>query len=119
MSTDPAPRAIELTEFEKVVARGVHKQTWWVNLDGRWWPVGKVPGAVVVTHLGKPGVVWHRHVQLSLVPGTCLRLETQKPQPANTRDVFSVITLDARATTRLGRVEFCVSKEGALEPRSR
>lgn len=108
-------RALELAEFEKIVPRGVQKQTWSVRVNGGWVLAPKVPGAVVVEGPSQPGLVWQRVVRLELQPGTHLRLTTESPQPAKPRDVFSVITVDARSTTRVRRQEFCITRDGKLQ----
>ena len=119
MPTKAAP-TLELLEFEKIVSRGVQKQTWAVRLEGRWVLAPKVPGAVVLESPSQPGVVWQRHVQLQLQPGTYLRRNSEAPQPQKARDVFSVMTVDARADARIRREEFCVTAQGKLErPASR
>jgi len=115
MPTEPNPRTLELTEFERIVPRGVQKQMWAVFLDGRWVSALKVPGAEVVERHGQAGVVWQRSVRLQLQPGTRLRSTTESPQPTKQRDVFSIITVDARAATRVQRLEFSVTPKGELQ----
>ena len=107
--------AIELIEFEKVVPRGVSKQTWAVRLGGQWVQAAKVPGATIVGSPGRVGVVWERRVQLTLATGTSLRSTTEDPQLARHKDVFSIITVDPRATTRVRRVEYRLSTTGTLD----
>jgi hypothetical protein len=114
MALETTLRTLELTEFERVVPRGVQKQTWSVKLDGRWVAAVKVPGAVIVKSPSQRGVVWQRHVQLQLRPGTHLRLVTESPRVAKPRDVFSVITVDAHSQTRARTEEFCVTPGGTL-----
>jgi hypothetical protein len=111
--------AIELTEFEKVVPRGVSKQTWAVRLDRGWVQAAKVPGATIIASPGRAGVVWERRVQLVLAAGTCLRLIGEDPQRAPRKDVFSIITLDPRAATRIRRVEYRLSAAGTLDRRDK
>ena len=107
--------AIELIEFEKVVPRGVSKRTWSVRLDTGWVEAARVPGATVVNGPGRAGVVWEHRVRLALAAGTCLRSVSEAPRLAKRQDVFSVITVDPRATTRVQRVEYRLSAKGILE----
>jgi len=115
MPTEPNLRTLELTEFERIVPRGVQKQTWTVCLDGRWVCAMKVPGAEVVPHNGQAGVVWQRCVRVQLQPGAQLRSTTESPQSVKRQDVFSIISVDARSATRVQRLEFRVTATGTLE----
>ena len=115
MPTEPNLRTVEVTEFERIVPRGVQKQTWAVRLDGRWVAAAKVPGAEVIQLQGQAGVVWQRCVRLMLQPNAELRSTTESPQSVKRRDVFSVVTVDARAATRVQRLEFRVTAGGTLE----
>ncbi len=110
---------LELIEFEKVVPRGVSKQTWAVRLNDRWFQAVQVPGAVVVGSPSRSGVVWERRVQLALAPGTSVRLTAENPQRAQRKDVFSVMTVDPHATTRCQRVEYIVTATGILKRRGK
>lgn len=115
MPTEPKLRTLELTEFERIVPRGVQKQTWTVRLEGRWVSAMKVPGAEVVQHSGQAGVVWERCVRVQLQPGAQLRSTLESPQSAKRQDVFSIMTVDARSSTRVQRLEFRVTASGTLE----
>jgi hypothetical protein len=115
MPSEPKLRTLELTEFERIVPRGVQKQTWTVCLDGRWVCAMKVPGAEVVQHPGQAGVVWQRCIRVQLQPGAQLRSTTESPQAAKRQDVFSIMTIDARSPTRVQRLEFRVTAKGTLD----
>ena len=119
MGSQELLHAIELTEFEKVVPRGVSKQTWSVRVDNRWVQATRAPGATVVGSPGRAGVVWERRVQLALATGTCLRSTTEDPQLAQHQDVFSIITADPFAKTRVRRVEYRLSSTGTLDRQDR
>ena len=116
MGIEPKPREVELTEFERIVTRGVQRQTWAVRTLGRWVPAAKVDGAVLIDCPRRVGVVWQRQIRLRLVPGTRLLSTLESPQNDKPRDVFSVITVDARSNTKVRKTEFCLTPEGKLEP---
>jgi hypothetical protein len=115
MVSDPTPREVELSEFERIVGRGVQRQTWAVRVLGRWVPAAKVNDAFVLDCPRTVGVVWQRLIRVRLLPGVRLLSTVERPQTAKPRDVFSVITVDARAAIRVQKTEFCVTPDGKLE----
>ena len=106
---------VELTEFERVVHRGIAKQTWSVKLSGRWVACTKVAGAIVVSGPSHAGVVWEHRVTLELHSNTLLRATHEAPLPQRRQDVFRFLTLATRATSRVQRIDYRVDSHGSLQ----
>ena len=105
---------VTLLEFEKVVPRGVSRQTWSVYCEGRWLSARLVPGAVVSAHSSRPGYIWERSVELKLAPGTKLELLSERPRPRKSLDAFSILTVDQASPTLVRKVPHQVSSCGQL-----
>ena len=105
---------IVLVESEKIVPRGVAKQKWLVQLDGRFTPAHLVPGAEVNLRQPEPGFVWSRGITLKLPAATRLELVKEVPRPQKRTDTFSFLTLDQKSLTMQQRTVHEVTPEGRI-----
>ncbi len=70
---------IELREYERVVSRGTHRETWRVQVEDEALSACAWPGARMESLDRQRGVVWERSITLSLPVGSIVELVIRTP----------------------------------------
>ena len=109
-----AHRTIELTDEERVVARGTGEIHWFVRVNDGWVAAAKVPGALSAMGESRgSGVIWRRHTRLELEPGTQV-LKIESVPLVLERTPLQHLTKSRSSPRRTRRLVYSVSDRGEL-----
>jgi hypothetical protein len=109
-------RTVSLLEQECVTGRGTSHVLWYVREPRGWTKAALVAGSVAQDLPASPGMVWARHVELTLEVGALLMRVTTEPGSGGPRSPLDHLLSGSPPARRVSRAHYVVGSSGALKP---
>src|SRR5690606_12406550 len=87
----PVGETVALAAYERIVARGVERQTWLVCADGQWRSPKALEGATLRAVDARPGTVWESVATVTLARGAWVKRIIRRPGVPVRRDPMAYL----------------------------
>ena len=107
---------VEVTDEERIVARGTAHVTWFARVNDVWVHVSAWPGARSERLQAAAGMVWQSRVELDMPRGARLMRVESRPMPYAREDPLAYLTRGAPSKSRkVRRNYYVVGRLGELK----
>ena len=106
---------VVLTAFEQVVARGVQRVEWLVQVEGKWRRATDCGRLIEPDKRNSPSVVWQRIIELDVAVGTWFQRITTEPGKVQRQDPLAYLQSGrTNAAVRVSRMHLQLGPDGRL-----